>query len=105
MVNEIVTAASEWWNELEPLTPVYFECACHSPEHTLRFSWDDEDNCFYTEVFLNNYYRFFKRLWVAIKYVCGYKCRYGHFDCFILQEKDAEKLTQLLSKLQDQKKD
>ena len=85
---------------IEPCAPQYFECACHSTEHTLRFMWDDEDNSIYTEVFLNQYHNFFQRLWTAVKYVFGYKCQYGHFDCFIMQPKDTARLRQMLDKLQ-----
>jgi hypothetical protein len=85
--------------ELEPLEPQYFDCACYSSEHTLKFTWDDEDNEIYTEVFLRQYRNFFKRIWIAIKYIFGYKCRYGHWDCFVLQNKDAQRLKCLLDKL------
>ena len=37
-----------------------------------------------------------KRIWNAIKYVFGYKCRYGHFDEFILQRADVTRLITLL---------
>jgi hypothetical protein len=84
---------------IEPFEPQYFDCACHSSEHTLRFAWDDEDNSIYTEVFLQHYRNFFQRMWVAVKYVFGYKCRYGHFDCFIMQAKDADRLKHMLNKL------
>ena len=84
---------------IEPFEPQYFECACHSSEHTLRFMWDDEDNSIYTEVLLSQYHGFFKRVWMALKYVFGYTCRYGHFDCFLMQPKDADRLKQMLSKL------
>jgi hypothetical protein len=77
--------------------PQYFDCACYSSEHTLRFMYGEDE--IYTEVFLNNYKNIFQRLWTAMKYVCGYKCKYGHFDCFILQQKDAQRLINLLSKV------
>lgn len=86
-------------SEFTSLEPEYFECACFSPEHTLRFVWDEEDNEIYTEVFLYQYHNFFKRIWMALKYVFGYKCKYGHWDCFILQTKDAQRLKDLLNKL------
>lgn len=85
--------------DIEPLETQHFDCACHSPEHTLRFAWDDEDNEIYTEVYLRQYRNFFKRMWVAIKYVFGYTCKYGHWDCFIMQPKDAQRLKDMLGKL------
>jgi hypothetical protein len=86
--------------DIAPLEAQHFECACHSPEHTLSFSWDDEENEIYTQVFLRSYHNFFWRVWAAIKYVFGYKCRYGHWDCFIMQSKDAQRLKDLLNKLE-----
>ena len=87
-------------DELTPLDAQYFDCSCHSPEHTLRFVWDDEDNEIYTEVYLCHHRNFFQRLWAALKYVCGHTSKYGHWDCFIMQTKDAQRLKSLLDKLE-----
>jgi hypothetical protein len=76
----------------------YFECACRSDEHTLKFiyvSAPDPEPEFYTTVFLNEC-SLPMRIWNAIKYVFGYKCKYGHFDCFMLREKDLNRLITLL---------
>lgn len=77
----------------------YFECACHSSEHRLTFQlepgekgWPPEMYC---EMHLNNYRNIFKRIWVAIKYILGYKCRYGHWDCFIMRYEEAPKMIKL----------
>lgn len=77
----------------------YFECQCHSPEHTLKFVYDSENKELYSEIFLNQYRNFFKRSWVAIKYIFGYKCKYGHFDCFIFKNDDIVKFKNLLEKI------
>lgn len=79
----------------------FFECDCISDEHTLKFKLDAHDPTdveLYTSVFLNQYRGFFSRLWVAIKYVFGYKCKYGHWDCTILRLEDADRLIALLQK-------
>lgn len=77
----------------------YFECHCHSPEHTLVFHLDDEEpKMLYGYVFLSEN-SFLKRIWNSIKYICGYKCRYGHFDEFIVDPKNAEKLISLLERI------
>jgi hypothetical protein len=79
----------------------YFECDCQSPEHRLVFI-DTNDEYYkneprvYTEVYLNNYRGFFKRILVAIKYILGYKCRYGHFDNFELNSNDINRLQLLI---------
>lgn len=80
--------------------PEYFECQCNSPEHLLRLWFDDDPGwpCVYASVFLDNG-PWYKRLWAATKYVFGYKCRYGHFDEFVLHPDDADRLISILDRL------
>jgi len=77
----------------------YFECSCYSPENRLVFHYDEEDNELYTEVYLFQYHNIFQRIWIAIKYIFGYKCRYGHFDCFILNPNDRGRLMRVITQL------
>lgn len=58
-------------------------CSCLSPEHTLTYNLNLEDKEIYTSVYLNQYRPLYKRVWVAIKYIFGYKSVYGHWDCFV----------------------
>lgn len=78
----------------------YFECTCNSDEHRLVFEIDEGDKDFQPEVwagaFLHSYHGFFKRIRVAIKYVFGYKCKYGHFDCFTMKPEDAPRFKALV---------
>lgn len=83
------------YNEDEVL---HSTCKCYSAEHTLRWSYDPSEKEFYTEVFLSQYRNVFQRIWVAIKYVFGYKCRYGHWDCTLLSKEEAIKLRDFLHK-------
>ncbi len=80
------------------MTPriMYYTCECLSPQHTLRFVYDGND--LYTEVYLNQYRNFFKRIWVAVKYVFGYTSKYGHWDTWILNGNDMERLGSMLEK-------
>lgn len=73
--------------------PEYFECRCHSPEHTLRFWFDDDEEypCVYASVFLGSV-PWPRRVWLGIRYIFGYNCRYGHFDEFLLRAEDADRL-------------
>lgn len=74
----------------------YFECHCRSPEHLLQFWMDEEDPpMLYAHVFLGED-PWWKRIWNAVKYVFGYKCRYGHFDEFLLNPKDCDRFIYLL---------
>lgn len=77
----------------------YFECACHSPEHTLNFFLDEDPEfpAIYGSVFLSEV-PFHRRVWAAVKYIFGYKCRYGHFDEFILKHEDCDRFISLFRK-------
>jgi hypothetical protein len=60
----------------------YIECDCYSQEHTICFTLDDDEEfpCIYVNVQLSRFHNFFGRLWLAIKYVFGHECRFGHWD-------------------------
>jgi len=81
----------------------YFECACFSPEHTIRFVIDNdlEDPSLYLEVQLIQYRNFFQRIWVAIKYIFGYRSSCGHWDCWMLDQRDTAGIIDLLQKHQE----
>ena len=76
----------------------FFQCQCHSNEHTVKFSIDEEDGTIYTSIFLNTFYPWYYRIWIAIKYIFGYKSRFGHWDCFLLKQEDHPRLLRLMSK-------
>lgn len=84
----------------EEIKKEYFECSCFSEEHTLRFTLypaeEDSPPDLFTSVFLNQHRGFFRRLWIAFRYLFGYKCRYGHWDCFLLNPKDVDRMILLL---------
>jgi hypothetical protein len=85
----------------------HFDCDCNSPEHTLRFMYMPpykyqnglEEGELYTEVYLQQYRNVFKRIWIALKYIFGYKCRYGHFDCTIIKKEDYQRFKRLIDKV------
>jgi hypothetical protein len=78
---------------------VFYECGCYSPEHTLKFVYDEIDRELYTEIYLCQYKRFYQRVWCAIKYIFGYKCKYGDFDCFTFKTEDLSKFRDMISEL------
>lgn len=71
----------------------YLECSCGTPEHTVRFLKDE--NFLYMTFFLSNA-PWHRRIVNALKYVFGYKCRYGHFDEVVLGEEEVQKLINIL---------
>lgn len=80
----------------------YLECSCYSPEHTLKFVFDDDPDfpSLYAYVFLSEEV-WYRRLWKALKYAMGYKCRYGHFDEFIMKHDDCDRLMSLIQRYKD----
>ena len=80
----------------------FFECECGADEHTLKFVYDKTDNELYLSVFLNQYRSWWKRIYIAIQYVFGYKCKYGHWDNWTMTSGDASRLHKLLEQVIDQ---
>lgn len=78
-----------------------FICQCHNTEHQLIFSYfpEDEDKDVYVSIHLIPEYRFWKRIWRAIRYIFGYRSRYGHFDEFIFKKSDAKRLQKVVDYL------
>lgn len=74
-------------------------CECSSAEHQLIIRWDKDENEVYVTTHLSTYKNFFMRLWQAIKYIFGYRCRYGEFDEVILRKEDADKLQKVVDYL------
>ena len=76
----------------------HYNCTCLSADHSIRFIvWDDDISPeMYLDVQLIQYRNVFQRIWAAIKYVCGYQCTYGHWDCWTLDNKDVDGLQLML---------
>lgn len=71
----------------------YIECKCGTPEHLARISWDnfeDEAPEIYMEFHLNPYKNIWQRLYGAIKYVLGYRSKYGDWDCILLSDEEVD---------------
>jgi len=75
----------------------FFECQCSSNEHTLRFNVDATDGTIYTSVYLNDFYPWYYRILVAIKYIFGYKSKFGAWDCTEFRHEDHNRLVALVA--------
>lgn len=73
-------------------------CACFNVEHQMIIEYDEEDNLAYVEYHLAKL-PFWKRLWHGIKYIFGYRSKYGDFDEMIITDKYGEYLKELGEKL------
>lgn len=80
--------------------PKILICNCCSTEHQIVVHYDTEDKTVYLHVHLIER-SFFRRLKYGIMYIFGYHCRYGHWDEFIFDPKDADYLQQLVNKLKE----
>lgn len=65
---------------------------------------EDEIQECWIEVHLNPLYGFWKRTWLAIKYVFGYRCKYGNFNTVIIDRENAVKLRDVMQGFLDLKK-
>lgn len=74
-------------------------CRCHSLEHQILFSWDDDigENV-YMSIHLNKL-PFWNRVKYAIKYIFGRQSRYGAFDEVILKPQDYLKINKVTQQL------
>lgn len=74
----------------------HFACQCQTPEHTIRFEYDPEDEELYVSVSLICNQTFFRRVIDGVRYIFGYRSRYGMFDCTLLCEEDLDRLEDLI---------
>lgn len=79
-----------------------FICRCDSTEHQLIFSYFDDDlneRFVYCNVNLIPEQNIWKRIKNGIKYIFGYKSKYGQFDEFIFKKEDVHKLEEIVKYL------
>jgi len=74
-------------------------CACSSDEHQIILHKDEEEKMVYCTIHLVTL-PFWKRLIYGIKYIFGYKCKYGNFEEFILDKRHVDKLKELIKFLE-----
>lgn len=78
----------------------YFECSCSSKEHTFCVTSEESSDDWPPELFislqLTQPRNLFNKLITSIKYLFGYKCRFGHWDVASLGEDETNRLIVLL---------
>jgi hypothetical protein len=73
-----------------------FICDCHSYEHQAIFHSDEETQDLYVSIHLITHKNILKRVWYAVKYICGIKSKFGAWDEFIFKPEDKRKLRKYL---------
>lgn len=79
-------------------------CECHSTEHQMVISYGEDEvgDQIHPIVYIHTHLNkrgFWSRVKYGIKYIFGYQCRYGAFDEFIINPKDADKLNDVVKYL------
>ena len=69
-------------------------CECNSNEHQIIIT--KIDGKIYATIHLKKI-SFFKRIVHGIKYIFGYKCKYGNFEEFILTSEHIAKINTMVS--------
>lgn len=85
-----------------PNAPSVLICDCSSTEHQIVIFPDSEDEMVYMHVHLTKH-GFIRRLKVAIKYIFGYKSKYGAWDEFIFKPEHADKLYEIANLISESK--
>lgn len=88
---------------MENIRQDLFLCDCFSTEHHIIFSYstdeDDDWDMVFMHTHLNKERGFWNRLIHGIKYIFGYRSKYGDFDEFIFKPEDANKLQRVVTHL------
>ena len=75
-------------------------CECSSVEHQIVFSKFDDEKTIYCSIHLTSNKNFFKRVITGVKYIFGYKCKFGQWDEFLLSEKHIDDLKEITNYLE-----
>lgn len=90
-----------WTPEEHPVE--YVECQCGDVNHVTRFCWwrweQDKDDDYWHELSietqLNLKWPWWRRVWLAIRYIFGMQCRYGHWNEGALTVDEVKKLKEI----------
>lgn len=79
-------------------------CDCFSTEHQFVFTYckgeyENEFDDLSIEIRLVHRFGFWKRIVVGIKYIFGYRSRFGDWDCFDFDHENCDKLINALQNL------
>lgn len=75
-------------------------CQCESAEHQLSFAWigDEKFGDVYVGVYLSPL-SLWQRIKNGVKYIFGYRSKYGDFDDMIIKREDVWKLERIVEYL------
>ena len=82
-------------------------CSCHSPEHQMILSYFNDEDIPYRELTVQFHLSdmgFWRRLKYGIKYIFGYRSKYGAFSELILSDTDVAQIEEFLMKYRNEPK-
>lgn len=86
--------------EIKEFKAEFFECSCKTPNHVIMVSRSEDG--LWLQVQLNQYNRWYKRIWLAIKYVFNRVHRDDmHWDCWLLDVDDVERFKKQFDGLEE----
>lgn len=71
-------------------------CECKSAEHQVILMGFTDEPEVYLQIHLNTTRNFWQRLWHGLRYVAGYKSRYGNWDELVLGPGELKKLNKFI---------
>lgn len=72
------------------------QCSCHHHEHKIMFHYmEDIDE--WSVLFNLERPKWYKRIWIGIKYIFGYGSKYGDYGEVLLRQEDVKYLVKKLS--------
>lgn len=73
-------------------------CVCASVEHQIIIRYETDENQVYANIYLADL-PIGKRILNAVKYIFGYKSKYGDFEEFIFDKRDIPALEKVVTHL------
>lgn len=80
----------------------FFVCECSDITHQMLYTdFPNADGSYdvaYLEIHMAQSEPWYKRIWIAIKYVFGYRTKYGHWDTILFKDADLIRFRNALNK-------
>lgn len=84
-----------------------FICQCKMIDHQFCITLLDDDDPRFVDLsfepMLNTYLPLHKRIMVAIRYILGYRSRYGLFDSMLISEEDIPRIESIINEYKEKK--
>lgn len=80
----------------------YYDCECFDQEHLIGLIYEKEEKELWMKYHLADERTVWQRAKLAVKYVLGFRSRYGHWGCFSFDQDAAERFKKKLEKFLEQ---